>query len=227
MGTQIQAQFQKNAGGTGWTRGMVNSFVMRNGLPIYAAGSGYDPQWENQGVSATIQGRDSRLHIFVAGDSCYINYGESGHEIQVNNMGSFMENSAQGATGIGIKKGFTYTYPKGGNSHGRTRASIIFRGVEALLNYMEASYELNGKIDDSADKYWRAIRTRAYVEPDYNVTIKATDLEEEAKYDCQSVARALQYSPRTPSRTARRRLPPGRPAPMECYGPAYRQSLSD
>ncbi len=34
---------------------MVNSFLMRNGLPIYANGSGYDPAWENQGVSATIQ----------------------------------------------------------------------------------------------------------------------------------------------------------------------------
>ena len=56
ISTQIQAQFQKNAGGTGWTRGMVNSFLMRNGLPIYAAGSGYDPAWENQGVSATNPG---------------------------------------------------------------------------------------------------------------------------------------------------------------------------
>ena len=65
--TQIQAQFQKNAGGSGWTRGMVNSFLMRNGLPIYAANSGYDPAWEDQGVSATLQGRDSRIQIFTKG----------------------------------------------------------------------------------------------------------------------------------------------------------------
>ena len=188
------------------THGMMQSYVMRNGLPIYAPGSGYDPDWEDEGLTPTIQGRDSRLHIFVAGDSCYINYGESGHEIQVNNMGSFMENSAQGATGIGIKKVFTYTYPKGGNSHGRTRASIIFRGVEALLNYMEASYELNGKIDDSADKYWRAIRTRAYVDPDYNVTIKATDLEEEAKYDWGVYSRNAKVSPELYNIRRERRL---------------------
>lgn len=46
----IQMQLQRNGGGTGWTRGLVNSFLMRNGLPIYAAGSGYNPEWENQGI---------------------------------------------------------------------------------------------------------------------------------------------------------------------------------
>ena len=47
-------QLQRNGGGTGWTRGLVNSFLMRNGLPIYAAGSGYNPEWENQGIKATL-----------------------------------------------------------------------------------------------------------------------------------------------------------------------------
>ena len=40
----IQMQLQRNGGGTGWTRGLVNSFLMRNGLPIYAAGSRLQPR---------------------------------------------------------------------------------------------------------------------------------------------------------------------------------------
>ena len=32
----IQMQLGRNGGGTGYTRGYVNSFLMRNGLPIYA-----------------------------------------------------------------------------------------------------------------------------------------------------------------------------------------------
>ena len=70
----IQMQLQRNGGGTGWTRGLVNSFLMRNGLPIYAAGSGYNPEWENQGIKATLQDRDSRIQIFTKMDGSVENY---------------------------------------------------------------------------------------------------------------------------------------------------------
>ena len=44
--------------------GMVNSFVMSNGLPIYASGSGYNTDWENEGVNETLQNKfkDSDFH---------------------------------------------------------------------------------------------------------------------------------------------------------------------
>lgn len=41
----------------------------------------------------------------------------------------------------------------------------------------------NNTIDATADKYWRALRTRAKVDPDYNKTIAATNMQEEAKWD--------------------------------------------
>ena len=41
--SNLQMELARNGGGSGWTRGMVNSFLMRNGLPIYAAGSDYNP----------------------------------------------------------------------------------------------------------------------------------------------------------------------------------------
>ncbi|WP_363324612.1 RagB/SusD family nutrient uptake outer membrane protein [uncultured Muribaculum sp.] len=48
---------------------------------------------------------------------------------------------------------------------------------------MEASYELNHTIDGTADSYWRAIRTRANVDPNYNKTISLTDMNKEAEND--------------------------------------------
>ncbi len=39
---------------------------------------------------------------------------------------------------------------------------VLFSVVpEAMLIYMEASYEKNGTVDGTADGYWRALRTRA------------------------------------------------------------------
>lgn len=185
MGTQIQAQFQKNAGGTGWTRGMVNSFVMRNGLPIYAAGSGYDPQWENQGVSATIQGRDSRLTVFTKGDGSIITLGLDGNSPAKYNMNWLFspDNTTRCPTGYAVKKGQDYNYAGAQGNLQSTTGSITFRAAEALLNYMEACVEKNGSVDGTADAYWRALRNRAKVDPDYNKTIAATNMTEEAKGD--------------------------------------------
>src|SRR3546814_1728337 len=61
--------------------------------------------------------------------------------------------------------------------------SIVFRAAEAYLNYIEASYLKTGAIDGKADGYWRAIRERAGVDPDYRKTIAATDMQQEAKND--------------------------------------------
>ena len=60
----------------------------------------------------------------------------------------------------------------------------MFRSVEALLNYIEACYERTGAIDATADRYWKAIRARHQgLDQDYNKTIQATVMSEEAKGD--------------------------------------------
>src|SRR5690625_7937357 len=64
-----------------------------------------------------------------------------------------------------------------------TIGASIFRAAEAYLNYIEASYLLNGSIDGKADQYWRAIRERAGIQPDYMVTVNATNMQLEAKND--------------------------------------------
>ena len=64
-----------------------------------------------------------------------------------------------------------------------TSGGIVFRATEAMLIYMEASYEKNRHVDETSDKYWRALRRRAKVNEDYNVTIAATQMAKEAEGD--------------------------------------------
>lgn len=180
----IQMQLQRNGGGSGWTRGLVNSYLMRNGLPIYAAGSGYDPEWEKEGVKATLQNRDSRIQIFTKKDGDIENYTSAG-TINYADLEWVVKGNSETrmVTGYAIKKGKHYDDYMASLHHKGTTGSIVFRGTEALLNYMEACYELNGNIDPTADKYWKALRTRAKVNPDYTVTIAATDMTKEAEGD--------------------------------------------
>lgn len=180
----IQMQLQNNGGGSGWTRGLVNSYLMRNGLPIYAAGSGYDPEWEKEGIIATLKDRDSRIQIFTKKDGDIENYTSAG-TINYVDLEWVVKgnNETRMVTGYAIKKGKHYNDYMQTLHHKGTTGSIIFRGTEALLNYMEACYEKNGNIDGTADNYWRALRTRAKVDPDYTKTIAATDMTKEAEGD--------------------------------------------
>lgn len=190
----IQEQLIKNGGGTGWTRGLVNSFVMRNGLPIYAAGSGYDSDWENQGVTATLQNRDSRIQVFTKYDNCVVAYND-GEPSYLDFSYFFVgDGNTRFVTGFGAKKGMTYDYNQAFNRNGET-ASIVFLGTEAIFNYMEASYELSGTVDASSDAYWRAIRRRALTEEDYTKTIAATNMTEEAKGDWGAYSRGALIDP--------------------------------
>ena len=92
-------------------------------------------------------------------------------------------NETRIVTGFAVKKGLNYDSKQQEEHHMGISASVVFRGAEALLNYMEASYEKNQTIDATAAKYWKALRTRAKVDPDYTKTINATVMTEEAKND--------------------------------------------
>jgi hypothetical protein len=169
---------------------------MRNGLPIYASGSGYNTDWEKAGVAATLKDRDSRIQLFTKKDGDIEDYHSDGSVNHVDYTWiakGISENRM--VTGFPIKKGKHYSpVMRIQHDHG-TSGSVVFRATEAMLNYMEASYELNGNIDATCDKYWRALRVRAKVNPDYKVTIAATSMGEEAKGDWGAYSHGMLIDP--------------------------------
>lgn len=170
-------------GNTGYTKGLVDNFLMKNGLPIYAVGSGYSG---DEFLSSVKKDRDNRLQIFmkIPGEVIYTDVTNKDGSSVVEGYPSILEIAAQRCvTGYYIKKGICYLNSQAYQPSVGTTGSIVFRAVEAYLNYIEASYLKNGTIDAKADKYWRQIRERADVNSDYNITINATDIAQEAEND--------------------------------------------
>lgn len=170
--------------GVGLTRGLVDSFLMENGLPIYANGSGYQG---DDYISDVRENRDGRLRLFLKEPDQINTLFESPLGTHCNEIETIPEitntNVEQGySTGYSIRKGLNYDADHCANGGGYTGA-IVFRATEAYLNYIEASYELNGSIDGKASSYWRAIRNRAGVDPDFQKTISNTQMSIEAQND--------------------------------------------
>ena len=165
-------------GNMGYTRGMVDAFLMQDGLPIYVS---KDYQGDVS-LNKFKKGRDRRLQLFVAApdDSLTLKGPIRGNE----SFGTPLILNAPAErcpTGYAPRKCMSYdpaqypTYSGRVNSYG----CIIFRAVEAYLNYIEAAYELDGRLDAKATEYWKQIRRRAGVSDDLDKTINATDLEKE------------------------------------------------
>ena len=169
----------------GTTRGMVDAFTMANGLPIYAAGSGYHG---DDLISNVRMDRDPRLFVFLkepGQKNVLIANSQGDHANPVETYPKLLEANAEHgySTGYALRKGNNFDQIQCSNG-GNYTACPVFRSAEALLNYIEACYELNGNLDGTADGYWRKIRARHEgLEQDYNVMVNATDMQEEAKGD--------------------------------------------
>ncbi|MDR2805903.1 MAG: RagB/SusD family nutrient uptake outer membrane protein [Dysgonamonadaceae bacterium] len=167
----------------GITKVMVESFLMQDGLPIYAS-----PEYKGDDDFPAIKyNRDPRLRLFLKAPG-QINWIESLTTGPGHSSGCFKEEpwpkiAESGAekkynTGYTICKGLNYDFGQTANG-GSSNGSIIFRATEAYLNYIEASYEKTGTLDAKADGYWKKIRTNAGMDADYTKTINATDMEKE------------------------------------------------
>ena len=169
--------------GVGVTRGMVDGFLMANGLPIYAQGSGYKG---DNNITNVRTDRDSRLSIFLKepGQLNILYSGTGDHAVPTEPVPDITAGNDENVytTGYALRKGNSYNQNQCGNGASYT-GSITFRGAEAYLNYMEACYELNGSLDATAQGYWKALRNRSHVDPDFTKTITATVMSEEAKND--------------------------------------------
>ena len=164
----------------GLTKGLVDSFVMANGLPIYASGSGYSG---DDYISDVRVNRDGRLWLFLKEpDQINVLYNlQAGtHVTPVEPIPEIINRIY--STGYTIRKGLNYDGAQANNGQGYT-GSIVFRATEAYLNYIEASYLKTGSINGTAASYWREIRQRAGVDTDFNKTIAATSMSIEAEGD--------------------------------------------
>ncbi|MBR1706989.1 MAG: RagB/SusD family nutrient uptake outer membrane protein [Bacteroidales bacterium] len=161
----------------GATRTCIDGFLMANGLPIYATASGYKG---DTSLDLQFDGRDERLKIFVFSNSS-VKY-TTPSVVKFTKPQFWGGANGNDKTGFRIRKWMTYDEAQNrqtsGASYGKT-GMVLYRSAEAYLNYIEACYELNGSLDADADKYWKAIRTRAGVSTDYAATIAATDLAQE------------------------------------------------
>ncbi|MDO5608934.1 MAG: RagB/SusD family nutrient uptake outer membrane protein [Capnocytophaga sp.] len=175
----FQQAIGRNAGGSGYTKGLVESFLMKNGLPIYAASSGYAG---DDNLEKVIDNRDDRLQLFtkIKGDIVYY---VNGNPVYAPSPEILDADDTRSTTGYVLKKGMNYNSNDATTHHVGITGSIVFRGAEALLNYMEANYELDGSLDGSSTSYWQALRHRAGVDTDFNNTIAATDMDKEKAGD--------------------------------------------
>ena len=179
---------------TGWTRGLVESFLMKNGLPIYATGSGYHGDTT---VDLAKTDRDERLQLFMFGESDVLGIDKASidlankklapgatplSKILFNVAGLFATDEAsRDVTGYRQRKFYNYNPDMQlGQTFSDVDGQIIIRVEEAMLNYIEASYLRTGSLDATATGYWTALRARAGITAPIATTIAATDMTKEA-----------------------------------------------
>lgn len=168
----------------GATRGLVDCFVMKDGLPIYAS-----PLYQgDETINKVRTDRDPRLFVFLKEPgqlNILVNDGTGDHSVPVEPYPVIYETDYQKgySTGYAMRKGCYYGSQMNGNGDNYT-AVPYFRSVEALLNYIEAYYERHGSLDGKSTEYWKKIRGRhTGLDTDFQKTINATDMQKEAKGD--------------------------------------------
>ena len=178
---------------TGWTRSLVESFLMKNGLPIYAQGSGYNG---DKSIDLAKTNRDERLQLFVFGESDVLAVDQNSIDIENKDKAPSEQVSlvkfkapilitnnqeTKDITGYRQRKFYNYNEKTHlGQTFADNTGQILVRVEEAMLNYIEASYEKNHTLDATAQGYWNALRNRAGITASIQTTITATDMTYEA-----------------------------------------------
>lgn len=176
--------------GVGVTKSFVNNFLMEDGTPVYQHGTYTDGDgyyMGDQTIQDVRKNRDSRLSIFLkepGQKNILIEdvVGETANMVETVPLITNSDVTRQYVTGYALRKGGSFNQKYYSNGKGYT-ASISYRATEALLNYMEASYERLGHLDNNAKEYWQIIRNRAGVSDDIEKTVVSTDMPKEAEND--------------------------------------------
>jgi len=190
--THSVSVYIRGGGNNGINKGYIDSYLMKNGLPIYADNSNYHG---DKTLTDTKADRDERLQLFVFGEEDRLlmtGDPEDPKSTLFNMPGIISLTETKDVTGYRIRKFYNYD-PAQSPANGMecSYGSIVFRGVEAYLNYIEACYMKNSSLDETASSYWRAIRKRAGVDEDYNKTIAATDVSKENDWGAYSAGQLI------------------------------------
>lgn len=194
LGTYLSA----GGGNVGYTRSLVDAFLMKNGLPIYATGSGYAGDITIENVK---KDRDDRLQLFMAAPSDCRKF-ESNELYEVPKILEMTEQ--RNTTGYTVRKFLPYDPSQVQIGKQSSYGCMLFRAAEAYLNYIEACYEKTGTLDGKARGYWKSLRRRAGVSEDFDATIAATDLSHEndwGKYSAGQLIDPTLYNIRRERRT--------------------------
>lgn len=180
----VEVALQHGDYGVGLTRGYIESYLMKDGKPIYASNYEYC----DTSVAKVRKNRDPRLVIFLkepGQKNIFKNMSATeDHYVETEPIPDIINknNEVTYSTGYTIRKGGTFDKAECGNGN-CYNAAEIFRATEALLNYMEAEYMLTKNINSGHTlEYWKIVRQKAgfigdAVNPE--VTINATDMNKE------------------------------------------------
>lgn len=173
--------YMYSGGNTGYTAQFEKAFLMENGLPWYASNNTYQG---DDYISDTKENRDWRWQLFMKAP------GDVKATSNIANPETFpivprlYISDAKNATSTGYIQGKGHSMDYNDQVLGQDQtAFVVYRAAEAYLNYIEASYLRNNRIDEKADHYWKELRRRAGVDENYNATIAATNMDLEKDND--------------------------------------------
>lgn len=163
--------YLRQGGNTGFNRNYVETFLFRDGKPIYA-----HPEYTDTSIKNVRKDRDSRLQLFMMTPGEMLGYNERDGvtEMFLETKLNLLNGTSKATTGYMLRKGVGATWYRDGLTG--TEGCPVFRGTEAYLNYLEASCIENGgnSIDATAQSYWKQLRKRAGLPEDYMITVNAT-----------------------------------------------------
>lgn len=182
----VEVAVQAGDIGTGFTRSLIESYLMKDGKPVYAS----DYQYVDTSLACVARDRDPRLSVFlkVPGQiNCFKNMSATeDHYVEKEPVPAIKSKTTETGyvTGYTLRKGGTFDKELCGNGQSYN-ACEIFRATEALLNYMEAEYMQTKDINSGHIlEYWKIVRERAGftgTAADPMVTINATDMGRETR----------------------------------------------